>query len=396
MIRLLLMFAMIGALSVAACGGLPDKGRIEAGPGEPLRIGVMTVTDGPLADEGQGVVNAARLAVEQQGAVAGHPVTVEVTGGGADAREAETAASRLAAMRGMVGVVGPLSSPACVMAENVFEGAYVAMVTPRCSAVAVTRQGYGGVFRTGRTDAIEAVAAAKFARTALNADRVFLVNDGTVYGRTMRDVLKLFGKVDIAGNVEAQAGSADEAKALRRLKASSAEAVFYAGAPDAVAGFVRALRAAGLTLPLLTGAAAADAASLISTSTEPDVNVYVAQAAPDGEADAGFVAAYQARFGAPPPPSAAEAYDAATVLLRAAVEQARGQDGRPLALDRRAYLTAVAKTDLTGVSGRIRFHPNGDRRDSGVVRLLRVEGGQVALQAVIQPSDDSEQRSARR
>src|SRR5262249_15388413 len=64
-----------------------------------------------------------------------------------------------------------------------------------------------------------------------------------------------------------------------------------------------------------------------------------------------FAARYQARFQISPPFYAAEAYDAATVLLSgiAAGKSTRGD-----------LLAWVNRYDATGVSKHIRFKPNGD------------------------------------
>jgi hypothetical protein len=47
--------------------------------------------------------------------------------------------------------------------------------------------------------------------------------------------------------------------------------------------------------------------------------------------------------------------------------------------------TNVAKTDIDGMSGRIRFHDNGDRKQGAVVRIFRVEGGTYVEQALVEP-----------
>jgi branched-chain amino acid transport system substrate-binding protein len=97
-----------------------------------------------------------------------------------------------------------------------------------------------------------------------------------------------------------------------------------------------------------------------------------------------FAAAYRARFGHEPGPSAAEGYDAAVILLEAARRTAQREQGQ-VKVDRRALLTAVTKTDLDGYSGRIRFRDNGDRRAGAAVTVYRVQDGHTVEQGVIRP-----------
>jgi branched-chain amino acid transport system substrate-binding protein len=377
--------ALLLAAAAMGCGGdLPEKGHIEAGASTPLRIGVVTTLTGPLAHEGEGIAAAVRLAVEGAGTIRGHPVAVEVVDGGCDPAAAERAVARFADDPSLIGIIGPLCSPACVAAAVVLGTRATLLISPRCTDVAVTRQGFGGVYRTAWTDAVEAVGAVDFARDELRAERVFLVNDGTLYGRSLRDVFKLFfGTSHLAGNEEALTGSEDYGPVVRAIRKSTADAVYYAGFAEDAARFVRQLRDAGVTLPVIAPEPVRDAERFIAAAGDAAEGVYVTEPLPERPAAyMFFTAAYRARLGGAPPPYAAEAYDAAVVLLRAARLRATG-DGRRVTIDRRSLIDAVARTDIQGVTGRIRFYPNGDRIDGTAVRVLRVQDGQFVQHTVI-------------
>lgn len=373
-------------LAAVACAELPDKGRIEARPGEALLVGVVAPLSGPLATDGEAIVNGVRLAVERHGPLRGRPLVVLPTDDGCEAARSATQTERLVMEPRLTGVIGPACSPGCVAGQRVLHRRGLAMITPRCTDISVTRQGYGGVFRTSRTDAVEVVAAAEFARGALGVRRVFLVHDGTVYGRGLRDVFQLvWGKDRLAGSVEALTGTEDYGSVVRAIRNARAGMVYYGGFADDAARFVQQLRAAGVTLPVIAPDTLKDAEGFVNAAGAAAEGVYVTEAEPDrGPAYAAFAAAYRDRFGIEPGPSAAEAYDAATVLLRALERTARTRDDR-LIIDRLALLAALPATDLNGASGRIRFRANGDRREGVTVRIYQVTNGRFVERATIRP-----------
>lgn len=383
--RWLLLPALMPLLLYGCFAGLPDKGQVEAEPALPFQLGVATALSGPVAAEGRAIANAARLAAEHDSPV---PVELTVVDAGCDAPAAEAAISALLREPRLLAVVGPVCSAGCVAAARLLDKPFVPMVTPRCTDISVTRQGYEGVFRTAWTDAVEAVAAANYVEDELHAARVFIVNDGTIYGRGVRDIFRLvFGKDRLAGNVEATTGTGDYGPVVRAIAKSSARAVYYAGFAADAARFAVQLRAAGVTLPLLVPDAVKEDQGFIAAAGAAAEGVYATEAVPEpGHDYPAFAAAYRDRFSAEPPPFAAEAYDAVAVLLRAAARTARGQGSR-LVIDRRAFRSAVAGTDLQGASGRIRFRANGDRSEGAAVRVLRVRDGRYVAQALVRLDD---------
>lgn len=380
---------IVVALLTAACyGRLPDKGQVVVGPGEPLVIGVVTTWSGAVAAEGQGIAQAARLAVEERPTVRGVPVHLEVRDGGCDPTGAEAAVTALLVEPRLVGVVGPICSPACVAVEPLIFQRAAVMVTPRCTDIAVTRQGYEGILRTAYTDALQAVAVGTLADELLRTRRVFLVHDGTIYGRGLRDVVKLvLGEGRLAGVAEALPGTEDYGTVVRRIARSGAGLVFYAGYPEEAARFVAQLRAAGLTLPVVLPDAALVPPGFVAAAGAAADGVYITETvAQPGPGYGTFADRYHARFATAPAPFAAEAYDAVHLLLDA-VERAAERRGDRLIVDRRRLREAAHRTDRVGASGRIRFLPHGDRVEGAAVRLWQVRDGQLVLVRLVHVSE---------
>ena len=382
-----LLTLLVGVL-VCGCARLPETGAVEVGGDESLYVGVATELTGPLAREGRSIANGAVLAAERFGSAYGHRVEVDVADGGCETQEAEETVSRFLQAPRLVGVIGPVCSAGCVAAVGVLKRPDVPMVTPRCTDIAVTRQGYGGVFRTVWSDGAEAAGASEFAKDHLRIRRAFVVNDGTVYARGMREAFKaFFGKGRLVGNYEALTGSEDYGPVIRSIQKSNAGMVYYAGFADDAARFVSQLRAAGVTLPVFVPDAVKDEQAFVAAAGETAEGVYVTEVVPEtGRSYADFARAYYERWGEPPGPYAAEGYDAMMVLLQAVEETARQRRGR-LRIDRSDLIGSLARTDIKGVSGRIRYRPGGDRIDGASVRVLQVRGGRFVEQKVIEFDD---------
>jgi branched-chain amino acid transport system substrate-binding protein len=377
------------ALLTAACHGrLPDKGQVVVGPDEPLVIGVVTTWSGAVAAEGQGIAQAARLAAEERPTVRGRPVRLEVRDGGCDPVAAEAAVTALLAEPRLIGVVGPICSPACVAVEPLIFQRAAVMVTPRCTDIAVTRQGYEGILRTAYTDALQAVAVGTLADELLRTRRVFLVHDGTIYGRGLRDVVKLvLGRRRLAGVVEVLPGSEDYGAVVRGIARSGAGLIFYAGYPEDATRLLAQLRAARVAVPVVLPDTALLPPGFVATAGAAADGVFVTEPVPlPGPDAAAFADRYHARFATAPEPFAAEAYDAVHLLLDA-VERAAERRGDRLIVDRRRLREAAHRVDRIGASGRIRFLPHGDRVEGAAVRLWQVRDGQFVLVRVIDISE---------
>jgi branched-chain amino acid transport system substrate-binding protein len=382
------LLCAILAVALSGCAAeLPDKGRIELPAGQPVRVGVVTELDGPLAGEGAAIANSVMLAAAEIGTLRGRPLEVVLRGGGCDPAQAASTVDDLARDPLLLGIIGPICSPACVAAIGAVDQRAVALISPRCTDVAVTRQAYGGIFRTVWNDGAHAIGAVEFVDDELDLDRAFIVHDGTIYGRNMRDLFKqFFGKDRLAGTEEALVGSEDYGPAVRAIAKSSAQIVFYAGFAEDAARFMTQLRAAGVTIPVIAPDTLRNEA-FVTLAGDAAEGTYVVEAiAERAPRYAEFAAAYRSRFGTEPGPYAGEAYDALYVLVEAADAAARRR-GERLVIDRRDFLREIVTTDMKGVTGRIRFRLIGDRIEGVSVRVLRVERGRFVEQQIIEFED---------
>ena len=354
-----------------------EFGTLRLEPGEPLRIGVSVALSGDDTGDAGRIERGVRLAVELDGDVKGHPLAVEVRDDGCSAERSVAVARAFATEPGIAGVIGPMCSRGCVPASLIYDDAKLAMLTPSCTASVLTSQGLDTVFRVAWNGELAGEGGAKFAAKELRAKRVFAINDGTFYGKTLRDAFKV--------NLEARGGrliadevvSADEwdfTALVAEVKAARPDLVLFAGFLPAGTFLIQQLRYHGVAAPFIGGDALRDVERFVIASNGAAQGAYVGDARPlQGKTYDEFARRYRERWGEEPGPFSAQGYDAARVLLRAVDKVARRQRGA-LLIDRKALRDAILATDHRGASGRIRFWPNGDRRVGAAAVITQVQG----------------------
>ncbi len=289
----------------------------------------------------------------------------------------------------VVGIVGPLSSESALSVEPVIENAGVVTITPGATLAGLTRsdrakaegldfaqlhpQGAPVVFlRLPQTSDAEGKAAADLAmassqRHGLSARSIFIVDDGSLSGKSLAAAFsaELIAK---GGSVAGRQTFTDDAMAnpmglVAAIVQAYPDAVFYAGDTLKGAGLRAALSLSGVpSLPLLTTGAIADnpgwsdsvGGPLISGSTTAMLSARDLSTLKGAQA---FLQAYQSAYsGAEPLPQAALAYDAAMDEI-SAIKAAISAGKKPTAS---AVLAGVTAATYAGVTGNLAFDKNGD------------------------------------
>jgi branched-chain amino acid transport system substrate-binding protein len=349
-------------------------------------IGISTILAGDLDALGVPLAQAAELAGRGV-AIDGHPLRFERANGACSAAGGADAARTLIA-DGAVAVVGPVCPAAVEAAQPLYAAAGIPVLSPSSTAIGSTqpagRAPYANFFRLAYSDAIQATALAAFATSTLHAGSVYVVYFDDLYGVNLRDAFTTAFAGHIDGAAAFAAGATAFPSALQGIRDTQPDAVLYLGyEPEAVA-FVRALRAAGLTMPLLAPDGVHDPQFVARAGTVAN-GTYVALPDPPlaGDAYARFSAAYRAAYGQPAEaaPFTAQAFDAATLVIDA-LRQVATPSGGALMVDEGALRAAIARADLAGASGHIRFDAAGNNVGTTTpVRILVVRDG--AFQDVV-------------
>ena len=309
------------ALLFGGCKPAEQTGSETAAPqNKTVKIGVAVPLSGPAAQDGQAILNAVQLAVEEHNKTQPVKVTVQAEDDKSDPKEASAIASKFAGDPAIVGVIGNYNSAATLAAIPILTRAQIPQIAPSGSAPSLS--GASPFFRkvtlsdnlTGK-ELAEWMMQKGYKKAAL----LYLNND---YGKGLADVVKQVyqekGGVIVVDEAYLP-NMADFAALAIKVKQANHDVVIMGSMYSDASAFIKqALRqgyqpkVAGPT-PLLSNSllklAGKDAegvmtiGSFSTTLTDPQ-----AQA---------FTKLYRDKYLQDPSSFSAYAYDAANILLKA-------------------------------------------------------------------------------
>lgn len=358
-----------------------------------VKLAVVVPLTGDLGTEGQGILRAVELAVEQANASGRFPyhLAVEPFDDRAEPEEAANVADLVIADQRTVAVIGPYSSGCALRAARVYAQGPIAMITPSATNPGVTRQqiepGWQGprvAFRVCPTDDVQGAFAAEFVFRRLRRRRVAILRDRSPYGDGLSTRFAEAFKA-LGGRVTSQEEVTESVKdftpALTRIKSTAPDALFFAGVYTEAGLILRDLRGLGLKLPFI-GGDGANTPGLFDVAGDAADGAYlsaVGLGAARLPAARRFADEYRRRWTELEEgmrPFDAYGYDAARVVLDA-LERV-GHESR---YDRVKLLEALARTEHEGVVGRTVFDEKGDSRNK-TLRMIRARASDRSFQPV--------------
>jgi branched-chain amino acid transport system substrate-binding protein len=372
--------AAVAALVVAGCGDKPQQ----EGDHQVVLIGQASPLTGPQAHLGKDNENGARLALEEINAagltLGGKKVVLELKSedDAADPKTATTVAQKLVD-EGVAGVVGHLNSGATIPASKIYSDNGIPQISPSATAVAYTAAGFKTAYRVMTNDAQQGSVLGNFAVTKLGAKRIAIIDDRTAYGQGLADEVEKAARA-AGGEVVAREYTSDRATdfmaILTSIKGKAPDLVFFGGMDPQAAPMIKQMKQLGMQAKFLGGdgaqtpkfieLAGADAEGALASNPGLPLDVM-----PGGSA---FKSKFEGKYGRIQNYSP-YAYDAVYVL----VESMKRADSS----DPARYLAELPKTDLQGVTGRIRFDAKGDIT-GGAVTLYQVKDGRWTTLETVQ------------
>ena len=376
-------------LSLAACLAVAPMQSTWAADPEVVKIGFAGPLTGPVARVGKDLQYGAQLAIDEENAkhptVGGKPVKFEldVYDDQADPRVAIQVAQKMVDS-GVVGVIGHYNSGCSIPASTVYHQANVAMITPGSTNPQLTKQGFKNVFRTMGHDGVGGVVAGHFVVEQMKAKRIGIIDDRTAFGQGLADAFEK-GAKEANGNIVAREFTNDKAVDFRAilttLKSKNVDLIFFGGLDEQGAMLVKQMRSLGMQAQLFGAGALksnaflqiAGAAGNGTQDLEPGPALDKLPAAQE------FGKRYKVRFNQDVELYAPFAYDAVLAMIKA-IHDANS-------LDRAKIVESLAKVNVTGVTGKITFDPNGDlikppytlfEVEQGQWKSLRTVGGSGA------------------
>jgi branched-chain amino acid transport system substrate-binding protein len=406
----LMLAAALGGVTGCGTSGTPAGDRID---GRTLAIYSSEPLHGASAVQGQAIVNAERLALSQvHDRIGRYRIVLEslddatVARGGWDPGQTTLNARLAAANPNAIGYIGELESGASAISIPVLNRAGIPQISAASTAVGLTSTASGaspgepqkyypsGVrtfVRVIPSDAVQAMAQVRLQRD-LGCTKTFVLDDGQVDGYDAATTFQLTAAAHHLQVVGVQAFDPrvnDYTAVARTVAQTGADCVLIAAATESHAVLVSEQVGAALPAALLFGWAGLAESTYVDPaqggvppSLDGRLALTAAALAPQDYPAAGraFLAAYQRRFGQPPP-DAIFGYEAMSLMLNAIARATR--DGTRRA-DRARILSALFATrHRASVIGTYNIDRNGDTtlRRFGA---YQVSGGRLRFLRAIQ------------
>lgn len=357
------------AFALSACGGTTGGSANNAGGGKAcdLKIGFFGALTGDAANLGINIKNGAELAVNQYNEK--NPdckvslVTFDSQG---DPSVAPGLAQKAVTDKKLVGIVGPAFSGESKAADPIFDKAGLNIITASATNPALSTNGWKTFHRILGNDATQGPAAAKYIKDVLKAEKAFVIDDSSEYGKGLADIVRKDLGGQVAGTDAVQQKQTDFSGTVTKVVASKAPAVFYGGYYAEAALLVKQLRSAGYQGTFVAADGVKDDGFIKAAGSAAEGAIVTCPCLPPDKAG-DFAAAYKKAYNSDPATYSAEAYDAANVFL------AGIKAGKTSSEDMNAF---IGSYDEKGVTKQVKFDDKGEPAEV-TVWAYKVEGGKI-------------------
>jgi branched-chain amino acid transport system substrate-binding protein len=363
----LLCLLVVVTMIVTACGGAAAPTKAPAAPaGGMIKIATQTPLSGGQAANGEGMKNAALLAVEQlSGPLKAMGFTVQLVPYDDQAKPevGVSNAKNIVADPDILGVIGHYNSGVAIPSSEEYHNGQLVEISPANTNPKITDRLLPEVNRVCGRDDIQGVVGEQFALNDLKVKSVYILHDKTTYGQ---GIAEFFRKAAEKDGLKVLGFEGTEEKAnfdpiLTPIQAANPELIYFGGMFDQAGVLFKQARDKGIKAVFLSDDGA-DSADLVKIGGDAVKGMYYTTVAgpvtyyPEA---AKFAADYKARFGKDAEAFAAQSYDSTAILLKAIEKAAKDAGGKKPT--RAAVRDAVRATkDFVGLTGKITFDSKGD------------------------------------
>lgn len=362
------------ALVLSACGGTRTDsaggGGTSASSGGKVcdaKIGYFGALTGDAANLGINIMQGAELAVEQYNQK--NPdcrITFEKFDSEGDPAKAPALAQKAVQDKKLVGIVGPAFSGESKAANPIFNEAGLNIISASATNPALGQQGWKVFHRVLGNDATQGPAVAKYIKDVVKAQKVFVIDDSSEYGKGLGDQVRQALGAAVVGNDAIQQKQPDFSASVTKVNGASADALFFAGYYAEAAKLLKQLRAGGWKGVFVAPDGVKDTAFIQQAGAAATGAVLTCPCVPEDVAPE-FATAYQAAYKGLPATYSAEAYDAANVFIDAiAAGKSSSQDVSDF----------IKNYDKQGVTKKIKFDDKGEPAEVSVWSY-KVAGGKI-------------------
>ncbi len=365
-----------GTLSQAeTLGGVTDEvGVVKVAKGQPIFLGGLMVLAGPDLALGLDASRGAQIAFDDhKNMLVGHPIKYLPEDAGCSVEGGQAGATRLAANKNIVAVVGPACSSEARGGAPILWNVGMPMADTSATAPALTAPdrpvGLQGLARFIYNDADAAAAAVTYAKS-LKVTKVATLHDGSLYAQSLAekfaDLWKAAGGTITAAEAISPSDT-DIRPVLTRIGSTKPELLFAPIFTSASAYLVRqkpeiatmakidVLGTDAVLSPAFLEAAGDAAKGYRLTGIDNDPKFL-------GAGYPAFLVKYKDKFGeAPIAGYHANGYDAATAIMLAIEKVAKTDAAGDTYIGRKAVRDALMTTkDMDGLTGKLTCDKYGD------------------------------------
>lgn len=377
------------SLALTGCGSRTATTSGTNSTAKIAKIGVIAPLTGDLSVMGLGIKNSVDLAIKQANAanaIPGWTLELAAEDDQATPDVGANAATKLAADKSVVAVVGTLNSGVAQSVQPILNTANITMVSPANTNPSLTigadvanpKRTYPNYFRVCTTDAVQGPFAAQYVFNTLGLKNVAVVNDKKPYGQGLAEAFaKEFQRLGgtVVDSETVNKDDKDFSAVISNMKGKSPQLVYFGTEFQLAGPMSQQMKAKGLNVPLMGGDGIYDDKyiSLAGATSDGDMATSVGapiETLPSGK---GYVDAYKAAGYADGYSAyGAYSYDAANAIIAALkVSLANASDASSA---RQATIAAMANVSFEGATGKIGFDTYGDAVNK-TLTVYAVTGG---------------------
>ena len=367
-LRILAALAAAG-LALTACGSSNSSSPTAGGSGGScgnFKIAYMGPLTGSAGALGQNMVGGVKMALDAYNKKnADCQVTLKTYDSQGDPKQAPPLATEIIQDPSIVALIGPGFSGESDATGKTFFAAGLPSISPSATAVDITQQGWTTWHRIIGNDSAQGAADATYLKNTANAKKVFVIDDGSAYGKGLATVVKDGLGSSVTGSDTVQTGQTDFSATVTKVTSSGADSVFYGGYYPEAGLLVKQLRQAGYKGLFMSGDGSEDP-KFVSTAGASAANGAVLTA-PAGPAPSSFNQTYKQVNGSDSGLYSTQSYDATNIVL-AAIDA-----GKTSHTDMNDFINSYT---ASGVSGPIAFDKFGDVQQTTIF-AYKVKNGQL-------------------
>ncbi len=355
------------AMALSACGTTADNdddadsSATECGN---YNLAFLGATTGDYGALGQNMVGGIELALDEYNKDHSDcEVGLKTFDSQGDPQKATPLATQIVGDESIIGLIGPGFSGESLATGKTFAEAGLPSISPSATNVTITEQGWPTWHRVIGNDSAQGAAGAKYLTETAGASKVFVIDDGSDYGKGLASyVTEALGDAQV-GTDQVQTGQTDFSATVTKVTAGGADAVYYGGYYAEAGLLAKQLRQGGFEGTFMSGDGSQDPAFVEAAGAQAAEGAILS--APAGPAPDDFNEKYSAVNGSESGLYSTQSYDAANIFLAAL------EDGKTSYEDVNAFIGSYTGE---GVSGPLGFDDKGDITASVIYAYTVADG----------------------